>query len=89
MKRGYRVGIILGMILLFNIGLFRNVRAEVFTEEVSLTEEDRYDPRYYKPVGDNSEDTATLRSRAKSARDSFEDQIVAALLNLETSILAV
>lgn len=86
MKRGYRAGIMFGMILLFNIGLFRNVRAEVFTEEVSLTEEDRYDPRYYKPVGDNSEDTVTLRSRAKSARDSFEDQIVAALLNLETSI---
>lgn len=84
MKKICSICFVMSAVLMLCIGLSTDVWAgEMTVKEDHLTEEERYNPKYYKPVGEN---TAGKRRARAALGKSLEEVIVSGLLNLEYSI---
>lgn len=83
MKKFYKVFLFLGIFIGIGKSGILPVHAQIQVHTYELTEEERYDPKYYKPL---SEQGTLFGARKKNTSESLEEYIVNALKNREEEI---
>lgn len=83
MKKFFKVFLFLGIFIGLGKSGMLPVHAQMQVHTYELTEEERYNPKYYRPL---SEQEARFGARKKNTLESLEEYIVNALKNREEEI---